>query len=214
MHRERLITLVRDRFTERYLRPIQSSTQKSGFLTMSVACFMIETLQCFRLGLISSHEPDLLKVLKNRYSCSEQDARDKLFQFKQKLKGGMRGSSVQQLVFESFFINNKAFVSQDRFDGLDFYGSVRNGLLHQSETKNGWKIWRKRDSRFYWIGKDGHRILNADRFLERLETYLCGYCTELASAKWDAPLWRRCRQKLGYICENCKSPHHGPESGV
>ena len=51
LHRHRLITLVRDRFNERYLQPIQSSTERSGFLMMSVACFMIETLQCFRLGL-------------------------------------------------------------------------------------------------------------------------------------------------------------------
>jgi len=45
----KLIGFIRSRFEERYISGI-SSLKGFGFLKMSVACYMIETLQCFKMG--------------------------------------------------------------------------------------------------------------------------------------------------------------------
>jgi hypothetical protein len=49
--REALSQFVRDRFTERYLRPLDvEPTKKSGFAMIAVACLMIEALESFSHG--------------------------------------------------------------------------------------------------------------------------------------------------------------------
>lgn len=50
--RHALAQFVRDRFNERYFRPIESapSSKKHGFTTMAVCCIVIETLESFYQG--------------------------------------------------------------------------------------------------------------------------------------------------------------------
>lgn len=49
--RNALASLVVERFTERYLRPINVSPEfKNGFTMMAVSCLMIESLESFRRG--------------------------------------------------------------------------------------------------------------------------------------------------------------------
>lgn len=47
--RNKIISFIKSRFNERYILGV-SVLKNHGFLKMSVACFMIETLQCFKMG--------------------------------------------------------------------------------------------------------------------------------------------------------------------
>ncbi len=49
--RPRIAQFVRERFSERYLNPVEvSGVKKSGFAMMAVACLMIEALESFSRG--------------------------------------------------------------------------------------------------------------------------------------------------------------------
>lgn len=47
-----VITFIRDRFTERYITPLEAvpKEQKNGFCIMAISCLMIEALESFRQG--------------------------------------------------------------------------------------------------------------------------------------------------------------------
>jgi len=81
-----------------------------------------------------------------------------------------------------------------------FYENVRCGILHQAETRNGWRIRR--------IGKvfdESEKIINATEFLNELSRILLAYCTRLEAAEWNDELWRNFRKKMKAIIKNCKS---------
>ena len=41
---------LRERFTERFFRPLESMTAPHGFLIMAISCLLIESIQAFRNG--------------------------------------------------------------------------------------------------------------------------------------------------------------------
>lgn len=47
--------------------------------------------------------------------------------------------------FKSFFNRENGFMTF-KPDAYDFYSNIRCGILHQGETKGGWKITRKKDA--------------------------------------------------------------------
>lgn len=60
--RNALAGFIRDRFTERYITPLESIPQKpkdlrNGFCTMAVCCLMIEALESFWQGLPDTNFP-------------------------------------------------------------------------------------------------------------------------------------------------------------
>ena len=86
------------------------------------------------------------------------------------------------------------------FSGYEesFYTNVRCGILHQSETINGWKIIRKGvlfDSKT--------KTINATKFLTKLEKTLNEYTTRLKAENWDSKSWRNLIKKLNFIIANC-----------
>lgn len=79
-----------------------------------------------------------------------------------------------------------------------FYSNIRCGILHQSETTNGWKIVRK--------GKlfDNHtKKINATRFLDKLEKTLNNYTDDLKNEVWSSKKWQNLIKKLNSIINNC-----------
>jgi hypothetical protein len=78
------------------------------------------------------------------------------------------------------------------------YSNIRNGLLHQGETYNNFKIKRKGDL------IDG-KTINATRILVEINKLLLDYKEELSdnSVPWDGVLWDSCRMKLREIIKNC-----------
>ncbi len=104
-----------------------------------------------------------------------------------------RGKSA----FQSFFDNYEAF-AQFREYSEKFYWNVRCGILHQAETKGGWRICRKGS-----IFDESSLVVNANAFLKALGNSLYDYCEELKRENWDSTLWKNAIKKIDAICDNC-----------
>jgi hypothetical protein len=100
--------------------------------------------------------------------------------------------------FKIFFKKDSEF-SIHNISGEDFYDNIRCGILHQGETKNGWKIRRDSDDVFDFA----RRVINADLFSQTLKSSLETYRDELVTAEWDSELWDNFRVKMRKIIENC-----------
>jgi hypothetical protein len=105
-------------------------------------------------------------------------------------------------MFKDFFkrdINFSAFGK----NGDWFFEDIRCGILHQAETRNGWKIWRKGPL------LDEHRkTINATALLKQLRKSVEQYATEIQK---DNSLWESFCKKMDAICTNCKpSKGHAP----
>ncbi|ACL26653.1 hypothetical protein [Chloroflexus aggregans] len=163
--REGIANFILERFTERYITPIDSTDKKHGlctstdkeqkhgfckstdkndkkhgFCTMAICCLMIEALESFWQGW--------------------EDTKGK-----------------SETAFHEFFQrcsrNNLALGAfKDVAD--DFYTGVRCGILHQAETTNGWRIRRKD-----LLYDPEQKIINATAFHRELQNALKAYCEEL-----------------------------------
>lgn len=111
------------RICTRYLKPIEAvlnlnTNNGEGFAVVNLQCSLIETIESFINGWEFKVEPY------GWYNINGQ---------KLKIKN--------LLIFESFFKKRKPFVEYEvRIDGEKFYQNVRCGLLHETQTKNNWKI--------------------------------------------------------------------------
>lgn len=100
------------------------------------------------------------------------------------------------------------FQAHDEFKELrpvarEFYSAVRCGILHQAETRQGWRIHRQPA---FFVKEGGVKWLSASEFGKRLETVLNRYHDNLVNADWDATIWLNARKKLQNICRNCGLP--------
>lgn len=102
--------------------------------------------------------------------------------------------------FKSFFNRENGFMAF-KTDAYDFYSNIRCGILHQGETKGGWKITRKKDAPLF---NRVEKTINAAKFFEELRKSLEAYRDLLISADWDSEVWVNCRKKISFIIENCK----------
>ncbi len=97
-------------------------------------------------------------------------------------------------IFERFFHNSTYF---KEFQSTTFYSDIRCGILHQAETRGGWKIWR--------IGKlrdESKKAINADLFMDSLKKELADYKKLLISESFNSQIWKRAFDKLEAICDN------------
>lgn len=83
--------------------------------------------------------------------------------------------------------------------GNEFWLNVRNGVLHQGETKGSWTVRRTGD--LFDVGK---KRINATKFHEQLETCIDHYCDVLSKEDWDGERWQNFRIKINAICKNCQ----------
>ena len=98
------------------------------------------------------------------------------------------------------------------FPGADrrpdwFYKDIRCGLLHEAESRAGWRI--RKGSRHQLLDSS-NRTINAERFFEAVRADLLQYCNELRASEWDGLLWRSFRTKMKRVCANCSPPHPSP----
>jgi hypothetical protein len=99
-------------------------------------------------------------------------------------------------IFEDFFSENK---NLEMFKDISFYENIRCGILHQGETKCGWKITRE--------GKEPllkNKTINATKFLRELNECLVKYRSDLIDKDWNDPIWIKCITKIEYIINNCE----------
>lgn len=101
--------------------------------------------------------------------------------------------------FKTFFYREHGFVIF-KSDAYDFYSNIRCGILHQGETKGGWKITRKKDAPLF---NRVEKTINAAKFFKELRKSLEAYRDLLKTADWDSKVWVNCRKKIYFIIENC-----------
>jgi hypothetical protein len=89
-----------------------------------------------------------------------------------------------------------------RVDGTTFYQAIRNGLLHQAQTKEGWRIRTEQPA--LWNHTD--RIIDRNKFADALTAAFGKYTEELGAAKWDDLVWLRARRKLWWLLKFSSKP--------
>lgn len=102
-----------------------------------------------------------------------------------------------ELAFKQFFSSESEFKQFEKSASL-FYKHVRCGILHQSETTDGWKILRNGE-----LFNEQAKTINATKFLKKLESSLDNYTNDLKRQDWDSVYWDNLRRKLRNIIKNC-----------
>jgi len=111
------------------------------------------------------------------------------------------GAGPSEAVFQEFFDNEHRF-DQFRNCAADFHNCVRCGVLHQGETKGGWRITRIKSAPVFDIQS---KTIQATKFLNRLDASLCNYCRTLKRLPWRDDLWKNFRRKMNSIIANCEA---------
>jgi hypothetical protein len=100
--------------------------------------------------------------------------------------------------FSGFFARHKEFGLTDE-DSKKFYSCVRCGILHQGETKCGWRIRRAGP-----LFERGSLTINATRFHAATQDALIEYCRRLEHFGWEDEIWKNLRLKMKSVCRNCE----------
>ena len=171
-NRSKISHFVFNRFYQRYIKPFEKvcPDYNSGFAQMAVCCLMIEAMESFRNG----------------WGDTTTDAIDKNGK---KLCGGD--------IFNLFFDRYDEFL---KFRGLgkEFYKSIRCGILHQAESKNGWLI--SRDGELLDLLT---RTINSTIFRRRMKKCLQAYCDELKTVDETSDVWQNFKIKMTCVIQNC-----------
>lgn len=98
-------------------------------------------------------------------------------------------------MFQDFFARSTALKD---FAGANdwFYKDIRCGILHQSETRGGWRVLRKGPL----VDAKG-RAINATALLRALQLAVEQYAAQLET---DEALWKNFQKKMDAVCANCK----------
>lgn len=188
-----LIRFLKERYTERFFRPIlclresPGNEQGYGFAIMALCCLLIETIECYRKGVPSSSNDDLNFM--KRLDLNNKAPRDYELQPPWALTGSKDA-------FRSFFAEEN---HQEYFPGVEgdeFYEKVRCGLLHQAQTKGTWRL--ARTGKFY---DHAERSINRDEFAQRLEECFDDYLQQLREIEWVDPVCVRARRKIWWLAQ-------------
>jgi len=176
----------------RYIRPIQViqcllSNKGEGFAIVNLQCSLIETIESFYNGWIFKY-PD-------GYYLRE-----------------IRGKPISGVKNKDIFI--EFFKKRDPFngeiDGFDFYLNVRCGLLHETQTKNGWRILGKHhNSGTFYDQDENDKIIYRTNFQEVINKVIENYKMAIIKGKPYglipvAELRANFVAKIDHICELSK----------
>lgn len=185
--KDALVKFIGQRYAERFvsavttLRAAPGSTSGYGFAIMALCSLLVESLQSYRYGLPTTNIGEFGRLAAfnppPEYDVPLQDRKT--------------GTDVF-IDFFSFPAHQLLFPG---VDGRTFYLTIRNGLLHQAQTKDGWRI--RTGQAVLWNSTD--RIIDRNRFADALNEAINKYTQELATAKWDDPVWLRARRKLWWL---------------
>lgn len=190
-----LVDFLRQRFDDRFFEPIKvlrrapGNTQGYGFAIMSLCSLLVESIQCFRLGLPSTYEGDLRKLHLHNPQPEFQVPKTEW----------QKGHEV----FVAFFSEPKHKELFPGISGAEFCKNIRNGLLHQAQTKNGWTITTAQ-KRLYAPKK---HAINRNLFAARIEKAFRIYLRELEKAPADGPLWKMARRKMWWLVKLSQPPN-------
>ncbi len=186
-----LIDFIRARYSERFFGPIHLLTEskatehRHGFAVMALCCLLVETIESYREGIPSTNRGELRRI---------EDAvkqGDLSVPAEYSVRQDEWPKNAEQ-PFVDFFGFARDFFGE--LDGSEFYKFIRNGLLHQAQTKNRWLLVRTGQ---LW-DKNAHRV-NRDLFARKLEECFNSYLTQLKSAGWDDDPWCKARRKVWWL---------------
>ncbi|MGH7771433.1 MAG: hypothetical protein ACREQA_04280 [Candidatus Binatia bacterium] len=184
--RHELVRFLRERHYERFFEPVQclrkapSNEHGYGFAIMALCSLLIETIQSYKDGLPTTNpsELDRLRTLRKV---------PKPYRIPQRLR--VNGKKAFQRFFRNYW---------QHFPGLSgarFYKNVRNGLLHQGQTKSGWLLRRRGST----ICDPKTRIVYRENFARELETCFESYMGDLRAHSWKHPTWKNAVRKLWWL---------------
>jgi hypothetical protein len=155
---------------------------------MSLCCLLIETINCYHLGMPTT---SLAEWKRNGYGDINGTAPPKY-------KIDFHPERHEH-TFSVFFDRTEAQKFFGIVDGKQFGHSIRNGLLHQAQTKGGWRIRRVGP-----IWDEDNKTLNRDLFASALQDYFCAYVARLRECGWESERFSMARRKLWWLIETSK----------
>jgi hypothetical protein len=182
-----LIKFIDHRLRGRYITPLQNvepRKYRSGFLMMASACLLIETLQAFREG-------------KNESEVGSEAAFMRFFEENGKTFSGLRNCFplIPKKDKQGVPVKDK---QGNAVKKCTFYKHIRCGIFHQAESTGGYGIVRDESDLFDPV----EHTVNADEFIDEVETCLDKYLNELRSSAVTSERWNKAADKLTYICDN------------
>ena len=184
-----------ERIRTRYLNPINAILEMDlktgeGFAVVNLQCSLIETIESFINGWIYHNDGE--KKSKKGWFKNKVSDETYIIEINNNL-----------YIFESFFKNHLNFKG---INGNDFYFNVRCSLLHETQTKNNWKI--KKGLKFGKIfkEKDNFKIIYRDNFQRDLEKTINLYKTAIIKGQKfnnieSKELRENFKAKFNHICE-------------
>ena len=182
-----LASMIQRRYEERFLEPIRilrlarGHARGYGFAIMALCSLLIESLQSYRYGLPTTHEGEYASLASFNPPPEYE------------IPKAERKSGAQ--VFVDFFSLATHQILFLGVDGGTYYSMIRNGLLHQAQTKGGWKI--RIGQTHLWNGPE--KIVDRNKFADALTCAFNQYLEELNRAAWDDDIWRKARRKLWWL---------------
>ncbi|MGE5113687.1 MAG: hypothetical protein ACM3JB_22720 [Acidobacteriaceae bacterium] len=184
-----LTTFLAKRYEERFFEPIQRLRLSPGhyhgygFAIMALCSLLVESLQCYRDGLPTTHDGEY-RGLASFSPPAEYD-----------VPAAERKNGLE--AFKRFFA-----VPQNRnlfpdVDGEVFYRAIRNGILHQAQTKNGWRI--RTGQAKLWNSVE--KVLDRDKFADATASAFKKYIEELEAADWNDQIWTKARRKIWWLIQ-------------
>jgi len=171
-NKKNLSRFVFDRLYGRYIKPfdfdnkIHPDRYKNGFTIMANCCLLIETYASFREKSFRDTKGKSERCFgwfflnENRFSDFSKN-----------------GLPMADYININGRINNKGVPR-------DFYLNVRCGILHNAETRNGWKILRR--GYFY---DENSKTINAFEFMNGLKDTLVDYKKSLDASDVNTEIW-------------------------
>jgi hypothetical protein len=165
-----------------------------GFAVMALCSLLIETIYSYWDGLPSTNQRELKELEKHstppEYSVSRHE--------------WPRNNAD---VFKRFFENPLFAPFFPDVNPYEFCMNIRNGLLHQAQTKGGWLL---EQSGLLWDNSD--RSINRRLFAEAVRDAFHKYIETLRMKDWDDELWRKARRKVWWLIELSKPSEGSPLS--
>lgn len=183
-----LVDFLGRRHAERFFDPIDClkvaarSHEGYGFSMMSLCCLLVETIQCYRVGLptTSGIEWKDLKDIERSEAVPPEYLLPKIH---------MSGRDA----FRCFFVHYQTFFPQ--VDGDSFYDNIRNGLLHQAQTKGGWTINNKGSM----VCDPASTNIHRDLFAKQLRACFESYLEDLSASGWKDEIWKKAARKIWWL---------------
>ncbi len=173
------VPFFEERIRTRYLKPIEAilainDNLGEGVAVVNLQCSLIETIESFYNGWIYKFP--------------------KFFLIDGTSPAGIKNGDI----FISFFSKRHPFNSTaPQINGMEFYRNVRCGLLHETQTKNGWVI-RSKEEVFYKEA-DGKKIIYRSDFQSALTIVIGNYKFDIIKGI-DTDLRSNFIAKFDHIC--------------